>query len=309
MADRLLRRFSSVPTLAFASAKATEEQVRAAFDAMDSDGDGVLSAEEIGGYLDRKGYGEDERQRFFRRTDQNEDGGIDYDEFKRGWTFLSTFAIANHDDGEVMRKPGSVRGLDIVIEDCQNTTIAICDHTAQVQIDSLDDCRVLIGACTDSAFVRGCVNCEMTIGARQLRTRDCRDCTFYLYCATEPVIETSTRLRFAPYNAAYPQLGSHFTSANLAPAGNLWYAVYDFNGAEPDAAEHWMELPESEWKPWILPIRGERGKDLGEPENPVPRDARAPLPKDSMRGMAMGPPQLLEAPALHRQGSRSCCVL
>eukprot|EP00966_Prymnesium_polylepis_P316680 7317196-Prymnesium_polylepis.1 len=172
MADRLLRRFSSVPTLAFASAKATEEQVRAAFDAMDSDGDGVLSAEEIGGYLDRKGYGEDERQRFFRRTDQNEDGGIDYDEFKRGWTFLSTFAIANHDDGEVMRKPGSVRGLDIVIEDCQNTTIAICDHTAQVSVrapHSAQLCPTL-----DSSGARpNCADCTRTrrAGADRLSGR------------------------------------------------------------------------------------------------------------------------------------------
>lgn len=61
-----------------------------------------------------------------------------------------------------------------------------------------------MGACCSSVFVRNCSNCTFTVACKQLRTRDCVDCTFYLYSMTEPVIETSTRMFFAPFNGGYP---------------------------------------------------------------------------------------------------------
>jgi Tubulin binding cofactor C len=44
---------------------------------------------------------------------------------------------------------------------------------------------------------------SFTVACRQLRTRDCHDCTFHLYVKTEPIIETSHNMKFAPFNAAY----------------------------------------------------------------------------------------------------------
>lgn len=63
--------------------------------------------------------------------------------------------------------------------------------------------RVFIAACVDSVFVRNCVGCVFTVACKQLRTRDCTDCEFRLYCKTEPIIETSTRLAFGQFNGAY----------------------------------------------------------------------------------------------------------
>ena len=90
--ETLRRKFTSIPPLAFATARATDEQTRAAFDALDSDGDGLLSQDEVDKYLDKKGFGADERGRFFARTDVNSDGVITYEEFRLGWTFISTFS-------------------------------------------------------------------------------------------------------------------------------------------------------------------------------------------------------------------------
>lgn len=60
-----------------------------------------------------------------------------------------------------------------------------------------------MAASSESVFVRECSNCSFTIACKQLRTRDCHDCTFYLYSKTEPVIELSDGLTFAPFNAAF----------------------------------------------------------------------------------------------------------
>jgi hypothetical protein len=39
--------------------------------------------------------------------------------------------------------------------------------------------------------------------SKQLRTRDCVDCSFALYSLTDPIIETSRGMAFAPFNGAY----------------------------------------------------------------------------------------------------------
>ena len=52
-------------------------------------------------------------------------------------------------------------------------TILICDHSSQVLIDGLDDCRVLIGPTEGSVFVRDCSDCVFTIATKQLRVRNC----------------------------------------------------------------------------------------------------------------------------------------
>ena len=50
--------------------------------------------------------------------------------------------------------------------------------------------------------------CPLPLGQPQLRTRDCRDCTFYLFSLTEPVIELSSDIRFAPFNGGYSEVRS-----------------------------------------------------------------------------------------------------
>ena len=94
------------------------------------------------------------------------------------------------------------------------------DHSDQVQVDVLKNCQVFIGPSCESVFIRDCegallllhrrlligrvTDCVFTVACKQLRTRDCHRCTIFLYSKTEPVIETSSGLKFGPFNGAYP---------------------------------------------------------------------------------------------------------
>ena len=62
---------------------------------------------------------------------------------------------------------------------------------------------------------------------------------------TEPVIEMSTGVRFAPFNGAYPEHLSHMEEAGLDPAINLWFAVFDFNDEEK-TQKNWRLLDRHE---------------------------------------------------------------
>ena len=52
--------------------------------------------------------------------------------------------------------------------------------------------------------------------------------TVYLFAANEPVIESSSNLRFAPYNVAYPGQTDHALAAGLKIDENKWDLIFDF---------------------------------------------------------------------------------
>jgi hypothetical protein len=88
--------------------------------------------------------------------------------------------------------------------------------------------QVFIGPCSESVFVRDCSNCTFTVACKQLRVRDCADCVFNLYAKTDPIIESSRNLQFAPFNGQYDGIDEHFRRANLDRGDDHWDKVYDF---------------------------------------------------------------------------------
>ncbi|CAN0160391.1 unnamed protein product [Pylaiella littoralis] len=166
--------------------------------------------------------------------------------------FLTQFTFKDR-EGEILRKlPGDIDGQPFDLTALRRCEVALLDHSEAVQVDELIDCRVFIAACVDSVFVRDCTGCVFTVACKQLRTRDCKDCEFRLYCKTEPIIETSHGMSFAPFNGAYVGHAEHLRAARLTTP-NLWFGVYDFND-EARTGKNWRLLDEKErgdepWRP------------------------------------------------------------
>ncbi len=94
----------------------------------------------------------------------------------------------------IVRLPGDVHGLDLTIEDLDDCTVYILDWSAQITIDYCNNTKFVIGPIDGPLFIRNCNNCSVTVACRQLRTRECVDSDFYLYCATKsPIIESSSK--------------------------------------------------------------------------------------------------------------------
>ena len=150
-----------------------------------------------------------------------------------------------------VRRPGSVRGQQFVIEDCTGAEIYVLDHSAAVQVDACVGCRIVIGPCESSVFLRDCRGCSVVLAAQQLRTRECHDCQMLLYCATQPIIESSSGLRLGCYMPhLYPELRAQFAAAKLLPWTNRWADVHDFT-PEP-GTDHWTWLPDARTAPHQL---------------------------------------------------------
>ena len=67
------------------------------------------------------------------------------------------------------------------------------------------------------------------------------------------MIETSTKMKFAPFNSSYPGHRDAMLAANLDPAVNKWNAVFDFNDRD-ETQENWRLLLPEERDPLWSPL-------------------------------------------------------
>lgn len=173
--------------------------------------------------------------------------------------------------GETLIKPpGSLNGQSFVLDTLEDCEVYILDWSGQVQIDDCINCKIMIGPTDGSVFIRDCRDCTLCVAARQLRTRDCKNLSIALYCATQPSIETSTGIVFSCWRGAYPGLTEHFAKARLDPTKNTWAQVYDFNSKDDLGAVHYT-LDESVAPWWVAPpTRPHGGGPVGlQPDCPV----------------------------------------
>lgn len=171
----------------------------------------------------------------------------------RDYMVLTFYSFKDKSDEQtpLIKLPGSIGGQMFDIADCKNCTMIIMDQTEQVQIDDVSNCKILVGACASSIFIRNCKNCVFYTCCRQLRLRDVTDCKFYIYSMAEVHIEYSSRVFFAPFNGGYPEHLEHLKAANLEVNRNLWYDIYDHN--DPNKSHlNWGLIPEAEYEePWF----------------------------------------------------------
>ena len=160
---------------------------------------------------------------------------------------MSTYYSWKHkvDSGVLVKSPGDVDGQVFEMSSCRNTTMVVMDKSEAVQIDNLTNCRVFIGCCVSSIFIRNCDSCIFYTCCRQLRLREVTKSTLYVYSQAEVHIEQSTEVAFAPFNGGYSEQSRHFEQAGMDPSKNLWWDIFDHNDPAKTRV-NWRLLPQSE---------------------------------------------------------------
>lgn len=199
-------------------------EVKRVFQAASTKGSETLDLEELRGYLcETLGYGEAETAVFFRTYGTTR--GLTVEGLKRGMHTLNPYHLSERLDETLLRRPGSLGGESVKLEDLQGCLVLLCDHVGEAIVDCCSGCRVLVGACAGATCVRDCEDCTIWVASAEFRARNCRRCTFYLHTQQEVVIEESTDLRIAPLSAEYPGHGRHLREASLDPQANRWARV------------------------------------------------------------------------------------
>lgn len=148
-------------------------------------------------------------------------------------------------EGETLVKyAGEVDGRDFVLARLRDCTVFIADTCGAVRADRLENCRVYIGP-TRSLLVEKLETTTLAVAAQQLRIHSATECDFCVRMRSGPIIEHSSKVRFAPYNFSYPALGAHLLAFGLGSENGMWCKVEDFNWLRARQSPNWSIMDES----------------------------------------------------------------
>jgi protein XRP2 len=171
----------------------------------------------------------------------------------RKYMFATYYSFSNKENELLCKKSGDIDGQAFNLSRLTSCEVQLLDHSDQVLADYLKDCRIFIGPSAGSVFLRNCENCSITVAAKQLRTRDCKNCRFYVYSKTEPVIEMTENVEIRRFNGLYEGMDQHFKAANLSRNVDNWDKIHDFSKRDKDLGPepHFklIKLVPTPWKP------------------------------------------------------------
>eukprot|EP00093_Oithona_nana_P006571 06571.XXX_150307_151858_1 [CDS] Oithona nana genome sequencing. len=157
---------------------------------------------------------------------------------------LTQYSFENLQEQTVVKAPGSIEGEQFMVRNCINCNIYLLDHINTITIDDCKNCKIFIGPTKGSLFIRDCSDCVLIAVCGQFRTRDCTKITTFLCCATQPIIEATTSIKFGCFQASYPELEQQFDKAELSPYNNLWWNIHDFTPNTTGDGPNWSILGE-----------------------------------------------------------------
>jgi len=110
---------------------------------------------------------------------------------------------------------------------------------AGLQLKNIKDSLIIAGHVAGAAHITGVENSIIVVASRQVRMHDCKDVDIYLHCASRPIIEDCSNIRFCPIPTCYilPSMDS---------IQNQWDQVDDFKWLKTEPSPNWSTLPEEE---------------------------------------------------------------
>ena len=116
------------------------------------------------------------------------------------------YRFMNESGRTLVKLPGEIAGEQFVVQNCTNCIIYLLDFSNTVYIDDCTACQIYVGPVECSVFIRDCYRSKCVIACGQFRSRQCEDIKILLMCQSQPIIESSLRMGFGCFRAAYPEL-------------------------------------------------------------------------------------------------------
>ena len=160
------------------------------------------------------------------------------------------FMIKDKENETIYKHYGELNGADFKLRKNKNCEIYILDWSKGMYIDDCEDCKIFCGPIDGSIFIRGSKKCEISIIARQVRFRSCENIKVFTYCPSDPAVESSFNIYFAPFNAFFPHLKELFIKGGFKKEEkNHINTPYDFTPGEElgGGAPHFLNLSEDEF--------------------------------------------------------------
>lgn len=99
-------------------------------------------------------------------------------------------------------------------------------------------------AVSHSALVvnAGAEGCTLQLASHQIRIHNAHRSKMYIRARSNPIIEHSDELQFAPYCPAYPGSDEQLRAAGLHEDNGLWQEVQDFGWLKHSQSPNWYAV-------------------------------------------------------------------
>ncbi|KAI0108763.1 TBCC-domain-containing protein [Hypoxylon sp. NC0597] len=131
---------------------------------------------------------------------------------------------------------GSLTNLERCVVDMTAPTSAGTPFAGLV-LKNIKQSLIIAGHVAGPVHITGLQNSIVVVAARQVRIHECKDVDVYLHCASHPIIEDCSGMRFAPLPELYA------TKLEIKGA-NQWNQVDDFKWLKSEPSPNWTILPE-----------------------------------------------------------------
>lgn len=108
---------------------------------------------------------------------------------------------------------------------------------AGLALKNIKGSLIIVGHVAGAAHITGVENSIIVVASRQVRMHDCNNVDIYLHCASRPIIEDCSNIRFSPIPDCYMN-----SSVDLIQ--NQWDQVDDFKWLKSEHSPNWSVLPE-----------------------------------------------------------------
>ncbi|KAH8791530.1 tubulin-specific chaperone-like protein c [Hyaloscypha finlandica] len=108
---------------------------------------------------------------------------------------------------------------------------------AGLMLKNIKGSLIIAGHVAGAAHITGVENSIIVVASRQVRMHDCQNVDVYLHCASRPIIEDCSNVRFSPIPQCY-------VTSSEEPVQNQWDQVDDFKWLKSEHSPNWNLLPE-----------------------------------------------------------------
>jgi len=134
---------------------------------------------------------------------------------------------------------GSLTELDRCIVDMTAPT-STGTPFAGLALKGIKNSLIIAGHVAGPVHITALKNTVVVVAARQVRIHECKNVDVYLHCASHPIIEDCSGMRFAPI----PEF--HMLKSDTEAPTNQWDQVDDFKWLKAEASPNWSVLPRGE---------------------------------------------------------------
>jgi len=110
---------------------------------------------------------------------------------------------------------------------------------AGLALKNIKNCLIIAGHVAGAAHITGVENSVIVVASRQVRMHECKNVDIYLHCASRPIIEDCSNVRFSP-------IPENYVTASEEPIKNHWDQVDDFKWLKAEHSPNWSILPEEQ---------------------------------------------------------------